>query len=94
MWSSIAACAFFWIDRSAPEAVKTTLPLDSTVFTSVNPAAANAFASSCILQFMGLTPRRKTAKRFMPQHYIKLGISRGTCCRRFPASAWWARSPR
>src|SRR5689334_21665800 len=42
-------------------ASKTTLPLPSTVFTSVKPAHSNAFLSSVILQLVGMTPRRKAA---------------------------------
>ncbi len=40
---------------------KTTLPLPSTVLTSVNPAASNAALSAGILQFIGMTPRRNAA---------------------------------
>ena len=39
----------------------TTLPLESNVATLVNPAASNAFFTSGIFAFMGLTPRRNAA---------------------------------
>lgn len=44
-------------------ASNTTLPLESSVFTSVNPAASNARLSSGIRQFIGLTPLRNAAYR-------------------------------
>jgi hypothetical protein len=42
-------------------ALNTALPLESKVFTSSKPAFSSARLSSGILQFMGLTPRRKAA---------------------------------
>lgn len=42
-------------------ALKTTLPLESSVLTSSKPARSRARLSSGILQFIGLTPRRKAA---------------------------------
>jgi hypothetical protein len=45
----------------AAGALKTTLPLESTVFTWVNPAASKAALSRGMLAFIGLTPRRKAA---------------------------------
>ncbi len=66
--SCIAASAF----RSSVAselllASNTTLPLPSTVFTSVNPAASNAALRAGILQFVGITPRRNAAYRGMPK---------------------------
>jgi hypothetical protein len=51
--SSAASCA--------AGALNTTLPLESTVLTSVNPAASNVSLSSGIFAFIGLTPRRNAA---------------------------------
>jgi hypothetical protein len=48
-----------------PRASNTTLPLESTVFTPVKPAASKQRFSSGILAFMGLTPRRKATYRAM-----------------------------
>ena len=45
----------------AARALETTLPLESTVRTSVKPAASNARSSSGIFAFIGLTPRRNAA---------------------------------
>ena len=42
-------------------ALKTTLPLKRTVFTSVKPAASKHLFSSGIFAFIGLTPRRNAA---------------------------------
>ena len=49
------------VASGAAGALKTTLPLESAVFTSVNPAASNALFSSRIFAFIGLTPRRNAA---------------------------------
>ena len=48
-------------DSDARRASNTTLPLESTVFTSVNPAASNARLSSGIFALLGLTPLRNAA---------------------------------
>ena len=56
---SSAASIFFCNALSdAARAPKTTLPLDSRVFTSVKPADSNACFTSGIFAFIGLTPRR------------------------------------
>jgi hypothetical protein len=58
----MAASAFRWsVASEAAEAVKTRLPLESSVLTSVKPAASNAFFRSGILAFVGMMPRRKAA---------------------------------
>jgi hypothetical protein len=57
---SIAASALRSIaPAAAARVLNTTLPLDSTVFTSVKPAASKQRFSSGIFAFIGLTPRRK-----------------------------------
>ena len=45
----------------AADALNRTLPLERTVFTSVNRADSKAFFSSGIFAFIGLTPRRSAA---------------------------------
>ena len=42
-------------------ALKTTLPLERTVFTSVKPPASKHLFRSDIFAFIGLTPRRNAA---------------------------------
>ena len=58
----IAASILFWSAASddAP-ALKTTLPLERSVFTSRKPAASKHFFTSGIFAFIGLTPRRNAA---------------------------------
>lgn len=49
------------VARAMARESNTTLPLDSTVLTSVNPALSKQRLSSGIRAFIGLTPRRKAA---------------------------------
>src|SRR5439155_1442370 len=60
--SCMAASALCWrVCSELLRASNTTLPLPSTVFTSVNPAASNAACNAGILQLVGMTPRRNAA---------------------------------
>ena len=56
--ASIFICNALSVAARAPN---TTFPLDSSVFTSVKPAASNAFFTSGIFAFVGITPRRNAA---------------------------------
>jgi hypothetical protein len=59
---SIAASTLRSSDTSDDaRALNTTLPLESSVFTSVKPAASKHLFSSGIFAFIGLTPRRNAA---------------------------------
>src|SRR5438874_2644743 len=72
--SVIAASARRSSDASeAARAPNTTFPLPRMVFTSVNPAASNAFFKSDIFALTGMTPRRNAALRGMSQ---KLALGR------------------
>jgi hypothetical protein len=58
----MAASAFFSSLASlVGAALNTTLPLPSTVCTSLKPASSKHRFSSGILAFMGLTPRKNAA---------------------------------
>src|SRR5947207_9698592 len=51
------------VSSDAARAVNATLPLDSTVLTSVKPADSNAALRSGIFAFIGITPRSNAAYR-------------------------------
>ena len=77
---SMAASAFASsLARSSGFAEKATLPLDSSVLTSRNPTASKQRLSSGILQFMGLTPRRKATYRStdVTMRYESRSLGRG-----------------
>src|SRR5690348_1181886 len=69
---SSAICSIARTDL--PDAVKITFPLESTVFTSRNPAFSNARFSSGIFAFIGLTPRRNATYRLFIYVFASLFV--------------------
>src|SRR5690606_4382961 len=66
---SCTVCSTCWaiVDSSPSGESKATLPLDKTVLTSPKPADSRHSLSTCILRFVGLTPRRKAT-------YLGIGL--------------------